>query len=276
MIAVSELSSILKRLRLSGILETLDLRNQQAIAEHWTHVEFLGRLALDEVERRGGKQLDLRLRRGLVDTAKTLESFDFSFNPTISRAAIYDLATCQFIQQRRNCLICGQTGVGKSHLAMALCHEAARKGYDVMFTSAHKLLFNLAAARADGSYDRRLAAILRVDLLALDDFGLRALPPTGAEDLYEIIDGRYERRSILLTSNRAPNEWLEMLGDPLLANAALDRLADRAHIVSISGRSFRLAGRKALSEAAGSSKTEPASIITSTQLEEPAAIPATA
>jgi len=145
-----------------------------------------------------------------------------------------------------------------------------------MFTSAHKLLFSLAAARADGSYDRRLAAILRVDLLALDDFGLRALPPTGAEDLYEIIDGRYERRSILLTSNRAPNEWLEMLGDPLLANAALDRLADRAHIVSISGRIFRLAGRKALSEAAGSSKTEPASIITSTQLEEPAAIPATA
>lgn len=238
-----ELTPQLKRLRLSGILDTLEVRNQQALSEKWSYIEFLGRLATDEVERRGAKQLELRLRRGQVDTTKSLESFDFDFNPGFNRRQIYDLATCEFIRQRRNCLIVGQTGVGKTHLAQALSHEAARKGFDVVFTTAHRLLLHLQAGRAEGLYARRLAAYLKPDLLVLDDFGLRPLPPNGPEDLYDLIDGRYERRSILVTSNRAPDEWAEILGDPLLANAGLDRLLDRAHIVEITGRSYRLARR---------------------------------
>lgn len=240
MIVSHELTPHLKRLRLSGILDTLAVRNQQAIAEQWTYVDFLSRLIVDEVERRAQRQLDLRLRRGHIDTTKTLETFDFAFNPAIPRQLVFDLATCEFVRQRRNCLICGQTGVGKTHLSQALSHEAARQGLDVLFVPTHRMLMHLAGARADGSYDRRLGQYLKPDLLVLDDFGLKALPPTGPEDLYDVIDGRYEKGSIVLTSNRAPAEWIEILGNVLLANAALDRLADRAHVLTLTGRSFRL------------------------------------
>ena len=193
-----QLTPRLKRLRLSGILETLEVRNQQAIAEKWSYVEFLTRLAEDEVERRDHKQLTLRLRRATVNTGKTLESFDFAFNPSINRQQVLDLATSLYVQQKRNVLICGPTGVGKSHLAQALGHEACRRGYDVLFTSAHKMLLHLNGGRADGSYARRLNAYLKPELLILDDFGLKPILPPGPEDLYDVVNERYERGSILL------------------------------------------------------------------------------
>jgi DNA replication protein DnaC len=243
MSAFAELVPQLKRLRLSGILDTLEVRNQQALAEHWSYTEFLSRLVTDEVERRAAKQLALRLRRGQVDTTKTLETFDFSFNPLLNRRQVYDLATCEYLRSKRNCLIVGQTGVGKTHLAQALSHEAARQGFDVLFTSAHRLLLHLVAAGGDGSYERRLASYVKPALLVLDDFGLKRLMPGGADCLYDLVDGRYERGSILLTSNRAPEEWSEWLGSPLLANATLDRLLDRAHVLTMTGKSYRLTGR---------------------------------
>ena len=146
-----QLTPQLKRLRLSGILETLEIRNQQAIDEKWSYVEFLSRLVQDEVERRAQKQLALRLCRSTLNTTKTLESFDFAFNPSVNRQQLYDLATCLFVQQKRNVLICGPTGVGKSHIAQALGHEACRRGYDVIFTSAHKMLADVHGGRADGN-----------------------------------------------------------------------------------------------------------------------------
>ncbi len=237
------LTPYLKQLRLSGILETLEVRNQQAIGEQWTYLEFLTRLLQDEVERRGQKQLALRVRRSGIATAKTLESFDFTFNPSISRPQLYDLATCRFIHEHRNVLICGQTGVGKSHLGQALAHEAARKGFDILFTSAHQMLLHINAGRADGSYERRLAAYTKPQLLVIDDFGLKPLPPSGPADLYDVINERYEKASIVLTSNRAPSEWPDLFGNPLLASAGLDRLAHRAIVLMLSGRSYRLARR---------------------------------
>jgi DNA replication protein DnaC len=237
------LTPYLKQLRLSGILETLEVRNQQAIAEQWTYLEFLTRLLQDEVERRGQKQLALRVRRSGIATAKTLESFDFAFNPSISRHQLYDLATCSFIREHRNVLICGQTGVGKSHLGQALAHEAARKGFDILFTAAHQMLVHINAGRADGSYEKRLAAYTKPQLLVIDDFGLKPLPPSGPADLYDVINERYEKASIVLTSNRAPSEWPDLFGNPLLASAGLDRLAHRAIVLMVSGRSYRLARR---------------------------------
>lgn len=149
----------LKQLRLSGILDTLEVRNQQAIAEQWSPVEFLTRLVQDEVERRNGKQLTLRIRRSGITTTKTLAAFDFTFNPTISRQQVYDLATCEFIRQHRNVLICGQTGVGKSHLAQALAHEAARQGFDSLFTSADAMLRHIHAGRAGRPLRRHQRAL---------------------------------------------------------------------------------------------------------------------
>jgi DNA replication protein DnaC len=121
-----------------------------------------------------------------------------------------------------------------------LAHEAARQGFDVLVTGAHQMLVHLNAGRADGSYERRLAGYVKPALLVLDDFGLKPLPPSGSADLYDVIDQRYETGSILLTSNRAPSEWPEVFNDPLLASAGLDRLGDRAQLLTITGRSFRL------------------------------------
>lgn len=243
-----QLIPFLKRLRLSGILDTLDVRNQQAIDGKWTYIEFLARLLQDEVERRGQKQLALRLRRAAVNTTKTLEGFDFNFNPTINRQQVLDLATATYIRHKRNILICGPTGVGKTHLAQALAHEACRRGYSALFINTYKMLQHLNGGRADGTLERRFQAYLRPDLLVLDDFGLKPLHPPAPEDLYDIINERYERGSILLTSNRAPEEWPDLFGNPLLASAGLDRLTHRAHIVIITGSSFRTHGSPGLAE----------------------------
>lgn len=238
------LETPLKRLRLSGILETLETRTQQAIDGQWSYVEFLSRLLEDEVVRREHKQLALRVRRATLNTSKTLEAFDFAFNPTINRQRVLDLAAGDYIRNHRNVLLCGPTGVGKSHLAQGLAHEACVQGFDVLFVQTHKMLQHIHGGRADGSRDRRLQAFLRPDVLVLDDFGLRPLQPPGPEDLYDIIDGRYERGSLLVTSNRAPNEWPELFGDPLLASAGLDRLLHHADVLVITGPSFRAQNRQ--------------------------------
>ena len=234
----------LKNLRLSGILETLEVRNRQAIEEKLSYVEFLQRLLEDEVERRAQKQLALRLRRAAFDQDKTLEGFDFAFNASINRQQVFDLATCQFLERHENVLVHGPAGVGKSHLAQALGHEACRRGFDVVFTNASRMLAHLNGGRADATYERRLLTYTRPALLIVDDFGLKTLSPPGPEDLYEIINERYERASTVVTSNRAFSEWPELFHNPLLASAALDRLTDNAHQLVITGDSYRAKGRR--------------------------------
>jgi DNA replication protein DnaC len=234
-----QLIPFLKRLRLSGILHTLEVRNQQAIEGQWSYIEFLARLVEDEVERRAQNQLQLRIRRAAINTTKTLEGFDFSFNPSLNRQQVLDLSTCTWIRQKQNVLICGPTGVGKTHLAQALTHEACRRGYTALFINTYKMLQHINGGRADGTQERRFQTYLRPDLLVLDDFGLKPLHPPAPEDLYDVINERYERSSILLTSNRAPEEWPDLFGSPLLASAGLDRLTHRAHMIVITGTSFR-------------------------------------
>ena len=238
----SQMVPKLKSLRLSGILETLEVRNREAIQEKCTYVEFLQKLLEDEVERRGQKQLSLRLRRSNLDPAKTLEQFDFSFNPAINRQQVYDLATCAFLERAESIFLLGPAGVGKSHLAQSFGHEACRRGFDVVSTRTSALLAHLHGGRADGTYERRLAGYHRPDLLILDDFGLKPMRPPAAEDLYEVIEGRYGRGAMILTTNRAFNEWPELFDNPVLASAALDRLAHGATQIVITGDSYRAKG----------------------------------
>ena len=238
-----QLTPYLTKLRLSGILQTLEARNRQAVDGHWSHVEFLSRLLEDEVERRAQKQLTLRLRRAAVNSTKTLETFDFNFNPALNRQQILQLASGEFIRQKHNLLIYGPTGTGKTHLAQALVHEAARQGFDAVFTTTHKMLQHINGGRADGTWERRLQTYLRPALLVLDDFGLKPLHAPAPSDLYDVIDGRYEKGSIVLTSNRAPAEWPDVFLDPLLASAGLDRLSDQAEVLMMTGNSYRAQGR---------------------------------
>jgi DNA replication protein DnaC len=237
--AQHQLAPALKHLRLSGVLDTLEARNRQAVDGSWSYLEFLGRLLEDEVERRAQKQLALRIRRAAVNTTKTLEGFDFSANPSINRQQVLALASGDYIRAKRNILICGPTGVGKSHLAQALAHDACRQGYDVLFVATHKMLQHINGGRADDTWERRLTTYLRPDVLLLDDFGLKPLEGHGPADLYDVINERYEAGSIVLTSNRAPAEWPELFGNPLLASAGLDRLAHHAETLIITGTSFR-------------------------------------
>lgn len=239
-----DLIPILKKLRLSGVLQSLDMRLRQAVDDDLAPAEFLLRLLTDEVERRDAKQLDARLRKANFEHRKSLEDFDFTFNPKVPKAKVIDLATCGFVAKHENVCLVGQTGVGKSHIAQAIGHRACMAGYQVIYASAHQMLKELRACRADGTHERRLARYGTVDLLIIDDLGLRALTGEEPIDLYDIIRQRYERASTMITSNRALEEWAPLFGDPLLANAAMDRLLHHAHVIEVTGASYRNPPRK--------------------------------
>ena len=234
----------LRQLRLSGILNTLDVRVSQAVDQQLAPLEFLALLLDDELERRNQQRQILRLTQSGCDSSKTLAHFDFSAAPGINRILIQDLASCVFIQRHENLLICGPTGVGKSHLANAIAIEAIQRGYRVSSKSTHRLLHDLQIGRANGSYAYMFNRILSRDLLILDDFGLQPISPQAAQDLYEIITERYEHGSLIITSNRAFEEWGEIFSNDLLASAALDRLTHHAHTLVIRGDSYRQRGRR--------------------------------
>lgn len=233
----------LKRLGLSGMLDTLEVRAAQAARDHLSSGEFLALLLDDELERRDQSRLKLRLQEAGWEDGKTLSRFDFAAVPSLNRQVVMELSTCRFIERHENLLVCGPTGVGKSHLLAGLAYEAVRRGFRVILKPVHQLLNDLQASRADGTYGRKMLKLASVDFLVLDDFGLRALSTQAVDDLYEIIDQRYERKPLGVTSNRALEEWGEVFGDGLLASAALDRLTHHVQVLTITGRSYRQLGR---------------------------------
>jgi len=230
----------LARLKLSGILETLSERLNQATGEKWSFTHLLDVLLSDEVERRDFKQTARRLSKSGLDPDKTLETFDFTFNPRIHQPTVRELATGRFMEQAGNAFFLGPSGVGKSHLAQALGHVACRKGLEVIYERTSALLEWIAAGHGDGSHERRLKQVGSVDLLILDDFGLKPLSPAQQEDLYELICRRYEHRAMIITSNRDFNEWPMVFSNPLMASASMDRLVHRAVKIIIEGKSYRL------------------------------------
>jgi len=236
----------LKQLRLSGILDSLEVRNKQAIEDGLSHVEFLAMLVQDEVARREQKKFSLRIRRAGFRSQKTFEGFDFGYNPSINKAQILDLATCRFIEEKSPVLIVGPCGTGKSHIAQALGHAGARKGYEVLFASVGKLLGMLQAAKATNSYERKLSTLAKTDLLIIDDFGLKPFKTSEDEDFHDLMAERYERCPTIITSNLDFSEWGEAFNNKLLGAATLDRMRHGAYKVILEGRSFRSSREEAM------------------------------
>ncbi|MGP8161518.1 MAG: IS21-like element helper ATPase IstB [Candidatus Dormibacteria bacterium] len=234
-----ELEAKLKTLRLGGMLQTLDMRRAQAEGERLGHVEFLALLLDDEIDRRQTKMLGERLHRARFEEPKTLEDFDFTFNPQIPAEQLRNLATCTFVERHESVLLCGPVGVGKTHCAQSLGHAACRAGFTVLFTKTSALLRDLAGGRADGSWEPRLRKYLQPNVLILDDFGMREFTPSQAEDLYELICARTRTGSIITTSNRSPGDWYALFPNAVLAESALDRLVNSAHHVIFRGRTYR-------------------------------------
>jgi DNA replication protein DnaC len=228
----------LKTLRLGGLLESLDLRLQEAQQASLGYLEFLQLLFQNELERREAKKLRLRLQKASFEQEKTLEGFDFSGTPKLNPKRVRDLFTGLFIEKAEHVLLYGPAGVGKTHLAQALGHLACRKGYDVLFIKAVKLFRTLLATRADHSWEKRIKRLLTPDLLIIDEFGLTPLTLHQAEDFYEIVAERHLKSSII-TSNRPPQDWIPLFPDPVMANSALDRLAHHAHHIILEGESYR-------------------------------------
>ena len=237
---LSELERALRQLRLGGMASVLETRLRQAQAEPMAPIDLLSTLVSDELTRRSDRLLDRRRKEACFrDANRTLDNFDFTFNPKMNRSLIFDLATARFVDKREDALFLGPGGAGKSHLAQAIGQAAIMQGHRVLYREAHVLLDELADAVADGSRKQFMAGLTVVPLLVIDDFGMRKLPPTAAEDLLEIVMRRYERASTLLTSNRPVEDWGKLLGDTAAVSSMLDRLLHHGHVLKCGPKSWR-------------------------------------
>ena len=235
-----ELQRSLRQLRLGGIAAVLETRLRQAQAEPMAPIDLISCLVSDELTRRSDRLLERRRKQaGFRDPHKTLDNFDFTFNPKINRSLVFDLATGAFIGRREDALFLGPGGTGKSHLAQAIGQAAIQQGYRVLYRETHILLEELAEAVIDGTRKQYMESITTVPLLIIDDFGMRKLPQSAAEDLLEIVMRRYERASTLLTSNRPVEDWGKLLGDAAAVGAMLDRLLHHGHLLKCGPRSWR-------------------------------------
>lgn len=242
------LQTALRELRLSGLAQSLDVRLQEAQGHALNHAEFLELILQDELLVRQERQIERRVKSATFRELKALDDFDWSFNPSIPRKQLFDLATCRFVRERRDVLFLGPPGVGKSFLVQALGRQAILQGLIVLYRSIFDVVRDFLHDEAFDGQEKVLARYLKPDLLIIDDMGMKQLPKRSGEYLFEIIMRRYETRSTVMTSNRPLEDWGKLIGDVPSATAILDRFLHHAEVVSITGRSYRLRNQAAAAE----------------------------
>jgi DNA replication protein DnaC len=251
------LRGALRKLRLSGLLESLEVRLQEAAGHGLSHGEFLELILQDELAVRSDRQLQRRVKAALFRELKPLDGFDWSFNPSLKKKQVFDLATCRFVRERRDVLWLGPPGVGKSFLVQAIGYQAIKSGHVVLYRSVFDVVRDFLHEEALSAEDKVLSKYLKPDLLIIDDMGMKQLPKRSGEYLFEIIMRRYETRSTMMTSNRPLEDWGMLLGDVPTATAILDRFLHHAEVVQMNGRSYRLRDRPGASPES-SSESKPA------------------
>lgn len=262
-----DLDRKLRHLRVSGFIQALPVRNQEAITNHLAYTEFLDLLVDDELQRRQDMLILRRMKQAQLPAAKSLDEFDWSFNPKVPKQLILDLATLRFISEHGGALILGPAGVGKSHIAVSIGVRAVGAGYTVLYRSAFDLAEDLYEAAATGTRKALISRLTRVDLLILEDLGGGKLPTTAAEDLLEVFSRRYETGASILTSNRPIEDFGIVIGDNVAAGVLLDRFLHHSEIVQLQGRSYRIHDRQRHHHAGESAPTAPESQVS--QVVEP-------
>jgi len=252
--SITELERSLRALRLSGMSATLQAR-ALAVANHeMDFLEGFSWLVQDELDRRRSRLLDRRYTLSGLPERKDLKDFDWSYNPTIPRRAVLELATLKFIEAREDALFIGRPGTGKSHIAKAIAALAVDRGHKVLYREAHQLIEDINEARELGSMRKLRVQFKTAELLVIDDLFLRKLPANAGEELAEVVMNRYEKASTIITSNRPFEDWTKLLGDAVIAGPLLDRLMHHGHLLKFDGKSWRL--KEAASRVAKRGSTE--------------------